>query len=191
MRFLLPRSECLRGKRVADVGCGHGLPGIFALSQGASFVCFQDLNRDCLEFVTMPNCVLNNVADCESPSARGTARFVYGDWRDPKLASLMLSTESASDVRYDYLFSCDTLYSIESIPALLDLISRLMAPGGCAIICAKTFYFGVGGSTAAFLDLVERHETLTARVVEKLADGSSNVREIIEVRFNSYTGTSC
>jgi hypothetical protein len=100
---------------------------------------------------------------------------------------MMMSDKDASEVQFDYIFSCDTLYSLQSMPALLDLISRLMAPNGCALVCAKSFYFGVGGSTSALLELVERHPSLIARVLEKIADGSSNVREIIELRFASIT----
>lgn len=37
-----------KGKRVMDIGCGHGLLGIAALKSGAELCCFQDFNQDVL-----------------------------------------------------------------------------------------------------------------------------------------------
>ena len=48
-------------------------------------------------------------------------------------------------------------------------------------MAAKTFYFGVGGGTAAFLQLVQREAGLAAEVVQVLEDGHSNKREIIQL----------
>eukprot|EP00249_Psilotum_nudum_P016421 c25817_g1_i3 orf=1-588(-) len=44
-----------RGKRVLELGCGHGLPGIFACLKGASLVHFQDFNVEVLRSLTIPN----------------------------------------------------------------------------------------------------------------------------------------
>ncbi|GAB5360338.1 hypothetical protein AAMO2058_000618900 [Amorphochlora amoebiformis] len=49
------------GKRILDLGCGHGLPGIFSAKVGASHVAFQDLNREVLHHVTIPNVLKNNI----------------------------------------------------------------------------------------------------------------------------------
>lgn len=43
------------GKRVLEIGCGHGLVGILALLKGAASVCFADFNKDVLEKLTMKN----------------------------------------------------------------------------------------------------------------------------------------
>jgi hypothetical protein len=52
--------ESLVGKKIMELGCGSGLPGIFALSQcGAARVDFQDYNMDVLTKITMPNVLLN------------------------------------------------------------------------------------------------------------------------------------
>ncbi|CAN6448724.1 unnamed protein product [Victoria cruziana] len=48
-----------RGKRVLELGCGHGLPGIFACLKGASAVHFQDLNAETIRCVTIPNVLAN------------------------------------------------------------------------------------------------------------------------------------
>ncbi|KAH7832022.1 putative histidine protein methyltransferase [Monocercomonoides exilis] len=49
----------LKGKNVLEIGCGHGLPGITALLQGASSVTFQDYNEEVLRLATVPNIILN------------------------------------------------------------------------------------------------------------------------------------
>ncbi|KAG4387604.1 hypothetical protein GLYMA_11G254400v4 [Glycine max] len=54
------------GKRVLEVGSGHGLPGIFALLEGAAAVHFQDFNAEKFAFllvtgVELINCSLMSV----------------------------------------------------------------------------------------------------------------------------------
>ncbi|KAJ6754567.1 HISTIDINE PROTEIN METHYLTRANSFERASE 1 HOMOLOG-RELATED [Salix purpurea] len=54
------------GKRVLELGCGHGLPGIFAFLEGASAVHFQDFNAEVLQSLTIPN-VNANLSEKLSP----------------------------------------------------------------------------------------------------------------------------
>ena len=58
-----------------------------------------------------------------------------------------------------------------------------LAPGGVALIAAKTYYFGVGGGTAAFVDLVNKEGGMRVATVATLDDGASNKREILELRL--------
>ncbi|GLU10616.1 hypothetical protein SLE2022_274080 [Rubroshorea leprosula] len=48
-----------RGKRVLELGCSYGLPGIFACLKGASTVHFQDLNAETIRCTTIPNVLAN------------------------------------------------------------------------------------------------------------------------------------
>ena len=48
-------------------------------------------------------------------------------------------------------------------------------------MAAKTYYFGVGGGTRAFRDMVDRQGGFDAHVVAVLDDGVSNKREIIRL----------
>ena len=54
-----------------------------------------------------------------------------------------------------------------------------------AYIAAKSFYFGVGGGTAAFLRLVGEGGRMRAAVAQVLDDGLSNKREIIRLEWLS------
>jgi hypothetical protein len=86
-------SSSLAGKRVADIGCGHGIPGISCLQRGASFVAFQDLNDEVLWNCTLPNLVLNapaSISSSFSDSYSMTSGLYAGDWRDgERLSALM------------------------------------------------------------------------------------------------------
>lgn len=58
-----------------------------------------------------------------------------------------------------------------------------MRPGGEAYVAAKSYYFGVGGSTAAFRGLVERDGELVAVDLGSIQDGVSNKRELIKLTW--------
>ncbi len=62
-------------------------------------------------------------------------------------------------------------------------VQCLQRPDGVAYIAAKSYYFGVGGGTAAFVKLVNGEGLMRAEVVRVLDDGLSNKREIIRLAF--------
>nr|XP_043639689.1 histidine protein methyltransferase 1 homolog [Erigeron canadensis] len=82
-----------RGKRVLELGCGYGLPGIFACLKGASVVHFQDLNAEAIRCTTIPN-VLANLQQARDRQSRQpessltpsrqiispTVHFYAGEW---------------------------------------------------------------------------------------------------------------
>lgn len=48
-----------RGKRVLELSCSYGLPGIFACLKGASTVHFQELSAETIRCTTIPNVLAN------------------------------------------------------------------------------------------------------------------------------------
>ncbi|XP_022761756.1 histidine protein methyltransferase 1 homolog isoform X2 [Durio zibethinus] len=84
-----------RGKRVLELGCGYGLPGIFACLKGASTVHFQDLSAETVRCTTIPN-VLANLEHARERQSRQpespltpsrqtlapTVHFYAGDWEE-------------------------------------------------------------------------------------------------------------
>ncbi|EXB68656.1 hypothetical protein L484_024670 [Morus notabilis] len=84
-----------RGKRVLELGCGYGLPGIFACLKGASTVHFQDLNAETIRCTTIPN-VLANLEQARDKQSRQlespltpsrqtlapSVHFYAGDWEE-------------------------------------------------------------------------------------------------------------
>ncbi|KAL0918004.1 hypothetical protein M5K25_013119 [Dendrobium thyrsiflorum] len=84
-----------RGKRVLELSCGYGLPGIFACLKGAATVHFQDLNAEALRCTTIPNVLANleqardrQIRQPESPLTPSRQQlapdvhFYAGDWAE-------------------------------------------------------------------------------------------------------------
>ncbi len=62
--------------------------------------------------------------------------------------------------------------------------AQSLRPGsGVAYVAAKSYYFGVGGGTAAFRALVQVEGALRVRTAAVLDDGASVKREILELAF--------
>ncbi|KAI5413586.1 hypothetical protein KIW84_057959, partial [Lathyrus oleraceus] len=82
-----------RGKRVLELNCSYGLPGIFACLKGASMVHFQDQNAETIRCTTIPN-VLGNLKQARDRQSRQpetpltpsrqtlapSVNFYAGDW---------------------------------------------------------------------------------------------------------------
>jgi gamma-glutamylcyclotransferase (GGCT)/AIG2-like uncharacterized protein YtfP len=203
------------GLRVVELGCGAALPSLLALELAAradarhgqrapptiSTLWAQDYNRDVLERLTWPNMQLNGLAPLV---AARTVRLLAGDWsdarhhlletpRDPPLHAAGKRARDEGDglraQQYDLILSADTIYSPASIGPLWALIRDLLEPdAGVALVAAKSYYFGVGGSVAQLKAIVEADVTAaargvryTARTVAQFMDGKSNVREIVRI----------
>lgn len=80
---------------VLELGCGHGLPGIFALKNGATNVVFNDYNAQVITLATTMNVQLN-----VNSSLLSQATFYSGDWAQVSetfvlpVASLLLTAET-------------------------------------------------------------------------------------------------
>ncbi|KAL1191163.1 hypothetical protein V5N11_014228 [Cardamine amara subsp. amara] len=92
-----------RGKRVLELGCNYGVPGIFACLKGASSVHFQELSAETIRCTTIPN-VLANLEQArdrqsrqpESPhtpsrqAVSASVRFYAGEWEElPTVLSII------------------------------------------------------------------------------------------------------
>jgi hypothetical protein len=83
---------------------------------------------------------------------------------------------------YDLVLTAETIYSVEAMGSLFRCIKACLRPEtGVAYIAAKSYYFGVGGGTAAFRQLVQRDGGYSCRAVAVVDDGLSNKREVLEL----------
>ncbi|KAF8387576.1 hypothetical protein HHK36_026230 [Tetracentron sinense] len=178
-----------------NLGCGHGLPGIFTCLEGAAVTHFQDFNAEVLRCLTMPNVNANLTKKSQQPfptneaqkNTEAKVRFFAGDWSEiHQLLPLVYDNEKGSDCRseqdpgagYDIILMSETVYSISSLQNLYGLIKKCMSrPHGVAYLAAKKHYFGVGGGTRRFLSVVEKDGVMEASLIAEVTDGSSNVRE--------------
>jgi hypothetical protein len=56
-------------------------------------------------------------------------------------------------------------------------------PGSRALVAAKKYYFGTGGSVQQFLELVRADGVFRADVVWQESDLRSNIREIVQLVY--------
>ena len=127
-------------KNVADIGCGCGLLGIYAMKLGAKHVTFQDFNFEIFDKSLFPNIMLNlSVVDGK---VEERSKFISADWNDLSLSAVIGEV--------DVILTSETIYDETNYPALLSLFSRTLTKSGKILLAAKSHYFGVGGSVDAF-----------------------------------------
>ncbi|XAR62529.1 Protein-histidine N-methyltransferase [Bertholletia excelsa] len=190
----------LTGKRVLELGCGHGLPGIFSGLEGAAVVHFQDFNAEVLRCLTIPNVNANLLkksqslaSDVEECKTDAEFRFFAGDWSEvhqiipyagTSVEGQSRSLELDQSPGYDIILMAETVYSVIALPRLYELIKKcLKYPNGVVYMAAKKHYFGVGGGSRRFISVVEKDGAMVASLVAEVADGSSNVREVWRICF--------
>ncbi|CAL5416810.1 unnamed protein product [Camellia sinensis] len=182
------------GKRVLELGCGHGLPGIFTGLEGAAVIHFQDFNAEVMRCLTIPNVNANLLkksqplaTDVREWNTDAEFRFFAGDWSEVHQILPYVHTNEkdhncspglGQSVGYDVILMAETVYSISALPHLYELIKKcLNRVNGVVYMAAKKHYFGVGGGSRRFLSVVDKDGVMEARLVSEVADGSSNVRE--------------
>lgn len=171
------------GKRVLDLGCGAGLPGILALLKGAKQVDFQDYNCEVIENLTIPNVIVNLLRsrglalDHHSlleagKELRARCHFFSGDWSHVR-------PFISSSTKYDIVLTSETIYSLCSQPLLLELLKDCVAAEGIIFVAAKVHYFGVGGSLLMFKQLVVDDGTFSCKKSWEFASGIS--RQVLKL----------
>ncbi|CAE7467120.1 unnamed protein product [Symbiodinium natans] len=177
-------SESPGGRRVLELGAGHGLPGLMALRMGCR-VDFHDFSEQTLRHITAANCVANGIhvnrADIagQQHNPDPLVRFVAGDW------TLLKDKMEAAGLLYDVIIASEAVYKVDFYPDLLALLERL-EPGGRAWFAGKRFYFGCGGGTASFA-AAAREAGFSVMVDKVLEDGRSNIREILLISKTDAT----
>eukprot|EP00826_Nyctotherus_ovalis_P059782 TRINITY_DN8344_c0_g4_i1.p1 TRINITY_DN8344_c0_g4~~TRINITY_DN8344_c0_g4_i1.p1 ORF type:complete len:259 (-),score=64.05 TRINITY_DN8344_c0_g4_i1:125-880(-) len=161
-------------QRVLELGCGQGLPGIWALLNGAQVV-FQDFNAEVLEEATLP-CVLHNIASngLNKDEVLPNANFVSGDWSE--LPAKIGDT-------FDLILTSETIYNTEYYESLHSALEKMLKKEGRVLLAAKRYYYGNGGGVDSFLDFVEAKGVFDYEVSCTIDKGMSNIRNILTLRF--------
>ena len=152
----------------------------------------QDFNANVIRASTIATFRLNGLLPAGDDERR-RVRFLCGDWRRvsaqllsegavKRMASAGGRCEDAEGGDFDIVLSADTLYSPEASGWLWQLVREQLRPGGTALIAAKLYYFGVGGSVAGFKALVATDPRFSCSTLRTFDDGTSNRRECFAVR---------
>lgn len=162
---------------VCELGAGHGIPGLVAMRVlGGRCRAFTtcDYNEDVVCEVTVPNtqATIELMQECgEIPPT--DVKFLTGDWGG--------YAQFVREKSVDVILSSDSLYDVDAYEGLCSFIAHALRDDGACYVAAKSYYFGVGGSTHAFSKYCERF-SLRAKNVTTFSDGQSNVREILVVQ---------
>lgn len=143
-----------KGKKVLELGCGHGLPAIFACLEGASTVHFQDFNAEVLRCLTIPNVTLNLERACrqqachtdnaviptEATALTPDIHFYAGDWGELHTLLSVVATDEVDlagkveknlleeDVLPDGSGSQDASSANQEIPESSNQIEQVRCP---------------------------------------------------------------
>ncbi|XP_069676102.1 histidine protein methyltransferase 1 homolog isoform X2 [Periplaneta americana] len=180
--YLLQNNIYFSGMKVLDLGCGVGLLGILAMYLKAESVHFQDYNSSVISAVTMPN-VLKNKSKLEQDGILQTNRFFAGDWKS--FVDLVKGESSAKENNYDIILTSETIYNPANQSKLLRVFKECLKPGGVIYLAAKTHYFGVGGGTRQFENMLAEDDIFHSQVCWKCSEGVQ--REILKINFHQRT----
>jgi predicted nicotinamide N-methyase len=142
---ILSRPVSFEGQAVLELGCGAGVTATAALAAGARLL-VTDYAPDSLLL-----CRLNTLANvgCE-PST------LQLNWREPSGTLFHLA-----EPRFPAILAADVLYETRDIAPLLDLLARLLAPGGTLWLAEPgrptARQFMAEASTAGWHDDVVEH----------------------------------
>ena len=163
-------NEEWKNKNILDLGCGHGLPGIYLLLKGIKEIVFQDFNKEVLEQIT--NKYISQLKDNYKLEFDNKVNFIDGDWEGFKY-----------DKKFDIIISGDTLYNNENYDKIYNILKNYLSKTGEAYFASKRFYFGVGGSSSEFKQFVnDKDEFNISQVMEK-KDGINNIRVILKITW--------
>jgi protein-histidine N-methyltransferase len=89
-----------------------------------------------------------------------------------------------SENPYDMIITSETLYTPSVIHNLYNNLLKLLSyPHGKCYVAAKTVYFGCGGGTLGFKQLIDQDRKLNYKAVYEVEGGVK--REILLVQWNN------
>ena len=153
------------GLNVIELGCGIGLPGLYALLLGANVI-FQDYNQEVIQNATIPT-IKSNLLRLGHMADYQRAEFMFGSWKclEPKQCDIILTSE--------------TIYNEGNYGDLIGIMVRCLKENGVIIVAAKKFYFGVGGGINQFKDFVAKDKRLKIYGEHVISNGLGNIRGIL------------
>lgn len=181
---------------------------LLALVNSIQTVIASDFNKEVLRLVTVPNMViawamtlhpevlhafmdpsipLNDgeiifttdlIAEFEKTlqDARIDLRLIHGSW-GPSFLDLV------SPLAPDLIVTSETIYSMESLPIVIDVILHFLQKSeSIGLVAAKEYYFGVGGSIVEFMQRL-LHRKISPITVDTVGKNSGQLkRDIVQIK---------
>ena len=163
-------NDSWKNKNILDMGCGHGLPGIYLLLKGINEICFQDFNKEVLDNITKN--YINQLKNNFGLNFEKKVNYVDGDWG-----------EFQYNKKFDIIISGDTLYNNSNYEKIYNLIKNNLNKDGEAYFASKRFYFGVGGGSSEFRQYISERNEFQIEQVKTIKDGINNIRVILKITW--------
>jgi len=163
-------NDSWKNKNILDMGCGHGLPGIYLLLKGINEICFQDFNKEVLDNITKN--YINQLKENLGLNFENKIKFVDGDWGMFQY-----------DKKFDIIISGDTLYNNQNYEKIYNLVKNNLNKDGEAYFASKRFYFGVGGGSSEFKQFIIDRNEFKISQVKQIKDGINNIRVILKITW--------
>ncbi len=163
-------NDSWKNKNILDMGCGHGLPGIYLLLKGINEICFQDFNKEVLDNITKN--YINQLKNNFGLNFEKNVNYVDGDWG-----------AFHYDKKFDVIISGDTLYNNLNYEKIYNLIKNNLNKDGEAYFASKRFYFGVGGGSSEFRQYITERNEFEISQVKTIKDGINNIRIILKITW--------
>ena len=163
-------NDSWKNKNILDMGCGHGLPGIYLLLKGVNEICFQDFNKEVLDNITKN--YINQLKNNFGLNFEKKVNYVDGDWG-----------EFQYNKKFDIIISGDTLYNNSNYEKIYNLIKNNLNKDGEAYFASKRFYFGVGGGSSEFRQYITDRNEFQIEQVKTIKDGINNIRVILKITW--------
>ena len=165
-------NDTWKNKIILDMGCGHGLPGIYLLLKGIKEICFQDFNKEVLDNITKN--YINQLKENHGLNFENEVNYVSGDWGD-----------FLYDKKFDIIISGDTLYNNQNYEKIYNLLKNNLSKDGVAYFASKRFYYGVGGGSSEFRQFINDRNEFEISQVKQIKDGINNIRVILKINFRN------
>ena len=163
-------NDSWKNKNILDMGCGHGLPGIYLLLKGINEICFQDFNKEVLDNITKN--YINQLKNNFGLNFEKKVNYVDGDWG-----------EFQYNKKFDVIISGDTLYNNSNYEKIYNLMKNNLNKDGEAFFASKRFYFGVGGGSSEFRQYISDRNEFQIEQVKTIKDGINNIRVILKITW--------
>lgn len=166
---VLERDTEVAGMRVLELGCGLGVTATAVVASGGRLIVSD------YSMLSLRHCRYNALIN-----AGRSPRLLRFNWRDPNWPRL-LQVEASH--RFPLILAADVLYEGRDVRPLLDLIERLLAPGGALWLAEP------GRKTAQrFLDIAAAAgwESVTTSVHGPWPDGSTAPIDIHSLQRATY-----